>query len=52
MTATIETDAVTLHDYLRVVRRRKWVVVLAALLVLARRPRLLPAPAEVLRGLG
>ena len=33
MTATIETDTVTLHDYLRVVRRRKWMVVLAALLV-------------------
>jgi Mrp family chromosome partitioning ATPase/capsular polysaccharide biosynthesis protein len=29
----IETDAVTLHDYLRVVRRRKWVVVQAALLL-------------------
>jgi Mrp family chromosome partitioning ATPase/capsular polysaccharide biosynthesis protein len=28
-----ETDAVTLHDYLRVIRRRKWVVVQAALLV-------------------
>jgi polysaccharide biosynthesis transport protein len=33
MTATNETDTVTLHDYLRVVRRRKWMVVLAALLV-------------------
>ena len=33
ITATIETDAVTLHDYLRVVRRRKWLVVLAALLL-------------------
>jgi Mrp family chromosome partitioning ATPase/capsular polysaccharide biosynthesis protein len=33
MTATSETDAVTLHDYLRVVRRRKWVVVQAALLL-------------------
>ena len=33
ITATIETDAVTLHDYLRVVRRRKWIVVLAALLL-------------------
>jgi succinoglycan biosynthesis transport protein ExoP len=33
MTATTETDAVTLHDYLRVVRRRKWVVVQAALLL-------------------
>ena len=29
----IETDAVTLHDYLRVVRRRKWIVVEAALLL-------------------
>jgi Mrp family chromosome partitioning ATPase/capsular polysaccharide biosynthesis protein len=29
----IETDAVTLHDYLRVVRRRKWIVVQAALLL-------------------
>jgi Mrp family chromosome partitioning ATPase/capsular polysaccharide biosynthesis protein len=29
----IETDAVTLHDYIRVVRRRKWIVVEAALLV-------------------
>ena len=29
----IETDAVTLHDYLRVVRRRKWMVVQAALLL-------------------
>ena len=28
-----ETDAVTLHDYLRVVRRRKWVVMQAALLL-------------------
>ena len=28
-----ETDAVTLHDYLRVVQRRKWVVVQAALLL-------------------
>jgi polysaccharide biosynthesis transport protein len=33
MTATNETDNVTLHDYLRVVRRRKWMVVLTALLV-------------------
>jgi succinoglycan biosynthesis transport protein ExoP len=33
MTAMTETDAVTLHDYLRVVRRRKWVVVQAALLL-------------------
>ena len=33
MTAMIETDAVTLHDYLRVVQRRKWVVVQAALLL-------------------
>jgi polysaccharide biosynthesis transport protein len=33
MTAMTETDAVTLHDYLRVVRRRKWVVVQVALLV-------------------
>ena len=33
ITATIETDAVTLHDYLRVVRRRKWMVVQAALLL-------------------
>jgi polysaccharide biosynthesis transport protein len=33
MTATTEADAVTLHDYLRVVRRRKWVVVQIALLV-------------------
>jgi succinoglycan biosynthesis transport protein ExoP len=33
MGATTETDAVTLHDYLRVVRRRKWVVVQAALLL-------------------
>ena len=32
-TAMIETDAVTLHDYLRVVRRRKWMVVQAALLL-------------------
>jgi Mrp family chromosome partitioning ATPase/capsular polysaccharide biosynthesis protein len=29
----METDAVTLHDYLRVVRRRKWIVVEAALLL-------------------
>jgi Mrp family chromosome partitioning ATPase len=29
----LETDAVTLHDYLRVVRRRKWIVVQAALLL-------------------
>jgi Mrp family chromosome partitioning ATPase/capsular polysaccharide biosynthesis protein len=29
----IETDAVTLHDYLRVVRRRKWMVVQGALLL-------------------
>jgi polysaccharide biosynthesis transport protein len=29
----IETDAVTLHDYLRVVRRRKWIIVEAALLL-------------------
>jgi succinoglycan biosynthesis transport protein ExoP len=29
----IETDAVTLNDYLRVVRRRKWIVVEAALLL-------------------
>jgi len=29
----IETDAVTLQDYLRVVRRRKWMVVQAALLL-------------------
>ena len=28
-----EADAVTLHDYLRVVRRRKWVVLLAAFIV-------------------
>ena len=28
-----DTDAVTLHDYLRVVRRRKWIVVQAALLL-------------------
>jgi tyrosine-protein kinase len=28
-----ETDAVTLHDYLRVIRRRKWVVLQLALLV-------------------
>ena len=33
MTPTIESDTVTLHDYLRVIRRRKWMVVLAALLV-------------------
>ena len=33
MTATIESDTVTPHDYLRVIRRRKWMVVLAALLV-------------------
>jgi succinoglycan biosynthesis transport protein ExoP len=33
MTATTETDAVTLQDYLRVVRRRKWLVVQAALLL-------------------
>jgi succinoglycan biosynthesis transport protein ExoP len=33
VTAMTETDAVTLHDYLRVVRRRKWVVVQAALLL-------------------
>ncbi|MGH3114841.1 MAG: Wzz/FepE/Etk N-terminal domain-containing protein, partial [Gaiellaceae bacterium] len=33
MNATTETDAVTLHDYLRVVRRRKWLVVQAALLL-------------------
>ena len=29
----IEADALTLHDYLRVVRRRKWMVVQAALMV-------------------
>jgi Mrp family chromosome partitioning ATPase/capsular polysaccharide biosynthesis protein len=29
----IETDAVTLHDYLRVVRCRKWIIVEAALLL-------------------
>ena len=29
----IETDAVTLHDYVRVVRRRKWIVVEATLLL-------------------
>ena len=29
----IETEAVTLQDYLRVVRRRKWMVVQAALFV-------------------
>jgi polysaccharide biosynthesis transport protein len=33
MNATTETDAVTLHDYLRVVRRRKWLIVQAALLL-------------------
>jgi Mrp family chromosome partitioning ATPase/capsular polysaccharide biosynthesis protein len=33
ITATIETDAVTLHDYLRVVRRRKWMVLQAVLLL-------------------
>jgi len=33
ITATIETDAVTLHDYLRVVRRRKWMVLQAMLLL-------------------
>lgn len=33
MTATPEADAVTLHDYLRVVRRRKWVVLLAVLIL-------------------
>jgi succinoglycan biosynthesis transport protein ExoP len=33
MTATPEADAVTLHDYLRVVRRRKWVVLQAVLIV-------------------
>lgn len=32
-TATPEADALTLHDYLRVVRRRKWVVLLAVLIV-------------------
>jgi polysaccharide biosynthesis transport protein len=32
-TDMIETDAVTLHDYLRVVRRRKWIIVEAALLL-------------------
>ena len=32
-TATPEADALTLHDYLRVVRRRKWVVLLIALIV-------------------
>jgi polysaccharide biosynthesis transport protein len=32
-TAMIETDAVTLHDYLRVIRRRKWIIVEAALLL-------------------
>jgi tyrosine-protein kinase len=30
----IETDAVTLHDYLRVVRRRKWIIAEAALLLM------------------
>ena len=30
-TAPPEADALTLHDYLRVVRRRKWVVLLAVL---------------------
>jgi Mrp family chromosome partitioning ATPase/capsular polysaccharide biosynthesis protein len=29
----IETDAVTLHDYLRVLRRRKWIVVQATLVL-------------------
>jgi succinoglycan biosynthesis transport protein ExoP len=33
MTATPEADAVTLHDYLRVVRRRKWVVLQAVLIL-------------------
>jgi tyrosine-protein kinase len=33
MNPTPEADAVTLHDYLRVVRRRKWVVLLAVLIV-------------------
>ena len=28
-----ETDAVTLNDYLRVARRRKWVLIQAALLL-------------------
>ena len=32
-TAMIETDAVTLHDYLRVLRRRKWIVVQAAIML-------------------
>jgi Mrp family chromosome partitioning ATPase/capsular polysaccharide biosynthesis protein len=31
--ATPEADTLTLHDYLRVVRRRKWVVLLALLIV-------------------
>lgn len=33
ITATNEADAVTLHDYLRVVRRRKWVAVQAVLIL-------------------
>ena len=33
ITATPEADAVTLHDYLRVVRRRKWVVLQAVLIL-------------------
>jgi polysaccharide biosynthesis transport protein len=51
----IETDAVTLHDYLRVVRRRKWIVVEAALLLTLaavafslHQERLYEAPADVL----
>jgi succinoglycan biosynthesis transport protein ExoP len=55
MTATTETDAVTLQDYLRVVRRRKWVVVQAALLGLLaavafslHQPRSYEASADVL----
>jgi polysaccharide biosynthesis transport protein len=55
MNAGPETDAVTLHDYLRVVGRRKWVVALTALLLpLAavafslHQPKLYEASADVL----
>jgi Mrp family chromosome partitioning ATPase len=55
MTATTEADAVTLHDYLRVVRRRKWVVVqitlllpLAAVAFSLHQQRLYEASADVL----
>jgi non-specific protein-tyrosine kinase len=55
MAATTETDAVTLHDYLRVVRRRKWIVIQAGLLGLLaavafslHQPRSYRASADVL----